>query len=58
MGTALNKPEDFYSRDWSCHGDAVDLRYVREPFQKEQDFGVTSVNHVLGGQMARAEAPA
>lgn len=57
-GYGPKQARGLHSRDWSCHGDAVDLPYVREPFLREQDFGVTSVNYALGGQMARAEAPA
>ena len=31
--------------------------YVRKPFRREPDFGVTSVNYDLPEFLARAEAP-
>jgi hypothetical protein len=39
---------------------AVDshAHYLRQPFQREPDFGVTSVNYDLPELMARAEEPA
>ena len=33
------------------------VRYLREPFQKEPDFGVTSVNYDLHELLVRAETP-
>jgi superfamily II DNA or RNA helicase len=56
--TALNKPEDFILAIALVDGDAVDLRYVRQPFQREPDFGVTSVNYDLAELLNRAEEPA
>ena len=38
-------------------GDATATRYVRQPFQKEPDFGVSSINYKLADLMARATAP-
>jgi superfamily II DNA or RNA helicase len=38
-------------------GRARPPRYVREAFNKEPDFGVTSVNYDLGELLARSEAP-
>ena len=32
-------------------------RYVRQPFTKEPDFGVTSVNYALQELLAKAELP-
>jgi hypothetical protein len=55
--TGLNKPEDFILAIGIVDGDLVDLRYVRKPFQKEPDFGVTSVNYDLAGLLARSENP-
>jgi hypothetical protein len=55
--TALNKPEDFILAIGLIHGEAVSLRYVRQPFQREPDFGVTSVNYELNELLARAEHP-
>ncbi len=34
------------------------VRYVRRPFQREPDFGATSVNYDLRELLARSEAPA
>ena len=31
--------------------------YLRRPFQREPDFGVTSVNYDFAELLARAEAP-
>ena len=33
------------------------VHYVRQPFHREPDFGVTSVNYDFGELLARAEAP-
>jgi hypothetical protein len=33
------------------------VHYVRRPFRREPDFGVTSVNYDFGELLARAEAP-
>lgn len=55
---SLNKPEEFilaiveYLDDESHR-----VHYVRRPFQKDPDFGVTSVNYDLGELIARAEEP-
>jgi superfamily II DNA or RNA helicase len=56
---SLNKPDDFILaivefRD----GDAHRAHYLRRPFQREPDFGVTSVNYDFGDLLTRAEAPA
>jgi hypothetical protein len=42
---------EFLSEDQ--HG----VRYVRRPFRREPDFGVTSVNYDLAELLARAEEP-
>lgn len=34
------------------------VRYVRRPFQREPDFGVTSVNYDLAELLVRAGEPA
>jgi hypothetical protein len=31
--------------------------YLRQPFQREPDFGVTSVNYDFGDLLKRAEEP-
>lgn len=57
--TGLNKPEDFILALVEVENDKARLpRYVRRPFQREPDFGVTSVNYDLEELLARAEAPA
>ncbi len=38
-------------------GQAREPRYVRKPFSREPDFGVTSVNYDLKELLARSEAP-
>jgi len=56
--TSLNKPEDFILAIVEfLDGDTHRVHYVRQPFRREPDFGVTSVNYDLGELVARAEAP-
>ncbi len=55
--TALNKPEDFILALVEVDGDSTNTRYVRQPFQREPDFGVTSVNYDLRDLSARASEP-
>ena len=55
--TALNKPEDFILALVEVDGNLVRPRHVRQPFQREPDFGVTSVNYELEELLARAEEP-
>ncbi|MHB1699945.1 MAG: helicase-related protein [Acidobacteriaceae bacterium] len=55
---SLNKPEDFILAiveflDGANHR----VHYVRRPFQREPDFGVTSVNYDFPELMLRAESP-
>ena len=55
---SLNRPDDFILaivefRDDGAHR----VHYVRRPFQREPDFGVTSVNYALQELLDRAEAP-
>jgi hypothetical protein len=55
--TALNKPDDFILAVVEVGGDeARKPVYIRRPFQKEPDFGVTSVNYNLAELFSRAEA--
>jgi hypothetical protein len=56
---SLNKPEDFILaivefRDGGEHG----VHYVRTPFHREPDFGVTSVNYDFAELLARSQKPA
>ena len=56
--TALNKPDSFILAIVEVDGDtASEPRYVRQPFEKEPDFGATSVNYDLRELFARAEPP-
>ena len=56
--TSLNKPEDFilaiveFLTDGSHH-----VHYLRRPFHREPDFGVTSVNYDLPRLISQAESP-
>lgn len=45
--TALNKPEDFILAIVEVDGEWATPYYIRQPFQREPDFGVTSVNYKL-----------
>ena len=55
---SLNKPEDFILAIVEFRDDgAYRVRYVRRPFGREPDFGVTSVNYDFADLLARAEAP-
>ena len=56
--TGLNKPDEFILAIVRVDGNAEPPRYVRRPFQKELDFGVTSVNYDLDDLLSRAEDPA
>ena len=55
---SLNKPKDFILGIVEFHDDGGHhVRYVRQPFQREPDFGVTSVNYDFTELLARAEPP-
>ena len=55
---SLNKPEDFILGIVEfLEGDAHRVHYVREPFRREPDFGVTSVNYDFAELLARASPP-
>ena len=54
--TALNKPEQFILALVEVDENATTVRYVRTPFVREPDFGVTSVNYNLKELWVRAEA--
>ena len=56
--TSLNKPEDYILAIVEFRNDETDqVYYVRRPFRREPDFGVTSVNYDLPDLLARAEVP-
>jgi SNF2 family DNA or RNA helicase len=53
---SLNRPDDFILAIVQFGGDHGHLvYYVRRPFGREPDFGVTSVNYDFGELLARAE---
>ena len=54
---SLNKPEDFILAMVEFNGDSHRVYYLRKPFHREPDFGVTSVNYDFAELLARAEAP-
>ena len=55
---SLNKPEDFILAIVEFMPDnSHQVHYLRQPFQREPDFGVTSVNYKFSELLARAEAP-
>lgn len=55
---SLNKPEDYILGIVEfLDGGEHRAHYVREPFRREPDFGVTSVNYDFAELLARGEAP-
>ncbi len=55
---SLNKPEDFILAIVEfIDADQHRVHYVRRPFQREPDFGVTSVNYNFSELLARAMSP-
>ncbi len=55
---SFNKPDDFILAIVEfLDGDSHRVHYVRQPFRREPDFGVTSVNYNLAEMLARAEEP-
>jgi hypothetical protein len=55
--TALNKPEEFILAIVEHEGDASKVHYVRRPFQREPDFGVTSCNYAIEELLQQATDP-
>lgn len=55
--TSLNKPEDYILAIVELDGDDHRAHYIRTPFQREPDFGVTSVNYSMSELIVRAEVP-
>lgn len=54
--TAFNKPQDFLLALVSVsQSEVVRVRYVPQPFQREPDFGVCSVNYDWGGLWERGQ---
>jgi superfamily II DNA or RNA helicase len=55
---SLNKPEDYILAMVEFLGeDDHRVHYLRQPFHREPDFGVTSVNYDFARLVGRAEAP-
>ncbi len=55
---SLNKPEDFILAIVEIlPNDSHRVHYLRRPFRREPDFGVTSVNYDFSELLARAEGP-
>ncbi|MEZ5318341.1 MAG: DUF3883 domain-containing protein [Vicinamibacterales bacterium] len=55
---SLNKPDDFILGIVEFHdAERHTVHYVRRPFQREPDFGVTSVNYDFAELLAKAETP-
>lgn len=62
--TALNKPNNYILAvvevpicEGTTEGDNANVYYLRQPFQKEPDFGVTSVNYNLKEFKKRSQKP-
>ena len=56
---SLNKPDDFILAIVEfLEEDRHRVHYVRKPFHREPDFGVTSVNYAFAELLAKAEVPA
>jgi hypothetical protein len=55
---SLNMPDDFILGMVEFKSDGThQVHYLRRPFQREPDFGVTSVNYNFPELLARAEPP-
>ncbi|HJT21371.1 MAG TPA: helicase-related protein [Nitrospira sp.] len=55
---SLNKPDDFILAIVEFENESTHrVHYVRQPFQREPDFGVTSVNYNFRDLLARASSP-
>lgn len=55
---SLNKPDDFILAMVEFFPDGTHrVHYLRRPFQREPDFGVTSVNYDFAGLLARTGEP-
>ena len=54
---SLNKPDDFILAIVEFDGETHRMHYVRRPFLREPDFGVTSVNYDFAELLQKAEVP-
>ncbi len=55
--TALNKPDDFFLAIVEVDGDETTTHYIPRPFQREPDFGATSVNYDLAKLLNKGVVP-
>jgi len=56
--TSLNKPDDFLLAIVEFESETSHkLHYIRRPFRREPDFGVTSVNYSFSELIERASLP-
>lgn len=55
--TALNKPDQFILAIVEVDRDETSVWYVKRPFKKEPDFGVTSVNYRLEDLLVKGKQP-
>lgn len=55
--TALNKPDQFILAIVEVDGSSTTPWYIWQPFNREPDFGVTSVNYKIAELLARGEKP-
>ena len=55
---SLNKPDDFILAIVEfLEGSTHRVHYLRQPFHREPDFGVTSVNYEMDKLIERGEPP-
>jgi SNF2 family DNA or RNA helicase len=54
---SMNKPEDFILAIVEFMDDNHKVHYIRNPFKREPDFGVTSVNYNFSELLEKAEEP-
>ncbi len=55
--TALNKPEGFILAVVEVDGEKITPYYIWQPFQREPDFGATSVNYSLDQMLKKSDKP-
>jgi superfamily II DNA or RNA helicase len=55
--TSLNKPEDFILALVIGDDERAEVTYIRNPFEREPDFGVTSVNYDVRKLLAKGGKP-
>jgi hypothetical protein len=54
---SLNKPDEFILAIVEFDGDTHRVHYIRSPFRREPDFGVTSVNYDFSELLEKATIP-